>query len=71
LFFSSAEFYSKKVGVGCGDVVHLLTRKSGLQIVFAVLGAWFIGAVPAFSESSLSDEALIEQGKMLTYPKLT
>jgi hypothetical protein len=46
-------------------VVHLLADGCGLEIVFAILGAWFVGAVPAFGEASLSDAALIDQANVL------
>ena len=44
-----------------GDVVHMLTIGDRLEILFAIYGCWFVGAVPAFGESQLSEEALVDQ----------
>jgi hypothetical protein len=60
-YFRYAHFYRNVLGIRANDVVHLLTVGEHLEIFFATLGIWHLGAVPAFGESSLSDEALIDQ----------
>ena len=60
--FRFASFYFE-IGVKKGDVIHMLTRGDNLDFIFAVLGAWYLGAVPAFGDSTLSEEVLIEQVK--------
>ena len=59
--FRYAQLYKTVLGIRANDVVHLLTAGDHLEIFFAVLGLWHLGAVPAFGESSLSDEALVDQ----------
>lgn len=51
----------EKVGVKKGDVVHLLTCGGDLDIFFVVIAAWTLGAVPAFGESTLAEDALLDQ----------
>ena len=61
IFFRYANFYKTVLGINANDVVHLLTVGDHLEIFFSVLGLWHLGALPAFGESSLSDEALVDQ----------
>ena len=60
-FFRYANYYRNVLGIRANDVVHLLTVGEHLEIFYAALGLWHLGAVPAFGESSLSEEALIDQ----------
>jgi hypothetical protein len=60
-FFRYANFYRTVLGINANDIVHLLTVGEHLEIFYATLGLWYLGAVPAFGESSLSDEALVDQ----------
>ena len=43
------------------DIVHLLISGDDIRVVFAALGCWVLGAVPAFGDSWLSEEALKDQ----------
>ncbi len=54
-------FYRASYGLKAGQVVHLLTGGDHLEVVIAALAVWYIGAVPAFGESSLPEEALVDQ----------
>lgn len=56
-----AHYYRVRYGLKAGEVVHLLTGGEHLEVVIAALAVWYIGAVPAFGESSLSEEALVDQ----------
>ena len=51
----------QNLGVKPNDVVHILVGGDHLDIPFAVLGAWYIGAIPAFGEATLCEGALVEQ----------
>ena len=51
----------QNLGVKPNDVVHILVGGDHLDIPFAVLGAWYIGAIPAFGEATLCEEALVDQ----------
>ena len=59
--FRFAKHFLTELGVEAGDVIHILTTGEHLDILFAIYGCWFIGAVPAFGESQLSEEALVDQ----------
>jgi hypothetical protein len=48
-------------GLKRNDVIHLLAGGENLELTFVALGAMYLGIVPAFSDATLSDEALLVQ----------
>ena len=48
-------------GLKRNDVIHLLAGGENLELAFVALGAMYLGIVPAFSDATLSDEALLVQ----------
>lgn len=63
LHFRFAKLLRDGAGVKKGDVVHLLTCGGDLHLIIVVIAAWTLGAVPAFGESTLSDEVLVDHVK--------
>lgn len=49
------------VGIQKDDVVHMLTDGDDLDSVTSVVAVWAVGAIPAFGEATLVEEAIIDQ----------
>ena len=61
-----------QLGVSAGDIIHFLTGPEEVEVVFAVLAAFLAGAVPAFGDATITEQALLDQvvkGKVLQYIK--
>ena len=56
-----AHYYREMLGIRANDVVHIMIGGNSFHIPFAVLGALYIGAVPAFGELWLPEETLATQ----------
>ena len=50
-----------QLGVSAGDVIHFLTGPEEVEVVFAVLAAFLVGAVPAFGDATITEQALLDQ----------
>ena len=54
-------FLKNVVGIQKDDVIHMLTDGDDLDSVTSVVAVWAVGAIPAFGEATLVDEAIIDQ----------
>ena len=60
-------FLKNVIGVQKDDVVHMLTDGDHLDSVTSVVAVWAIGAIPAFGEATLTDDAIIDQVNFVLY----